>query len=169
MYISNKDLNKIITMNKNNELVCIFVKFLLCTGARLVEALDSVPRNISSNNCCIRIANKRKRTRTHDYYREIYVPNDLIEDLSKYIKKNDIKNDEKIFKFTSKTAINYIHIACITAGFYEKITPKTFRNSFAQNQIEKGIDDFELSYLLGNVDIKKTILCRKLVNGKHIA
>ncbi|MDU5080994.1 tyrosine-type recombinase/integrase [uncultured Tissierella sp.] len=169
MYIDNDTLNAIIGANRDNALICIFTKLLWHTGARLVEVLDTVPMNISLSNNRIRINNRRKRTREHEYYREIDIPQDLIEELTIFIKNNKIKKDEKIFKFTPKTAINYIHIACNNAGLEEKITPKMFRYSFAQNRIMMGVDDFELSYLLGNTDIKKTILYRNLILGKHIA
>jgi integrase len=169
MYIDNTILSKILFANKDNELVYIFIKFLWHTGARLVEALDITPESISFVDKRVRIKNKRKRTRKHEYYREIVIPSDVIEDLGKFIRKNKIEKDERLFKFTSKTAIKYIHIACEVAGLEEKVTPKSFRYSFAQNQIEKDIDDFELSYLLGNTDIKKTCIYRNQSSKKYIA
>jgi len=136
---------------------------------RLVEALDIVPKDISFNNCYIRINNRRSRTRRDNYYREIYIDKELIEELHIFITNNNIQNNERIFNFTSKTGINYIHIACIKAGINQKVTAKTFRLSFARNLILEGIDDFNLNYLLGNVDIKKTILFKEIIFGQYIA
>lgn len=168
MYINDVIFKKIIDSNIENPMICTFIKFLLYTGSRLVEALDIIPQNISLNNCCIRINNKRKRTREFEYYRDITVPKEFIEELNTLILNNHLKNNDKIFKFTSKTAINYIHLACVSAGLHEHITPKTFRISFAKRHILNGIDNFELNYLLGNVDIKKTILLRNLISEKNI-
>ena len=166
MYLDDTIFEKIITANKNNLLVCTFSEVLWYTGARLIEALETTPKNILLNKSSILINNKRKRTRQYEYYREIGVPDNIIKDIVLYIENNEIKSDERIFDFTPKTGINYIRNAGIIAGIDEKITPKMFRYGFAQKQILSGLNDFQLNYLLGNTDM---IIYKNIIKEKHIA
>lgn len=142
--------------------IYLLFKLLWETGVRISEALEIKPEHI--NGHLIMIQTKLVRS-TKEKTRVLKLSDDLIEVLTIYIKRNKIRKNSRVFRFTSRTAQNYIKKICGMACINdERAHPATLRHSHAIYSLKQGIRLDKINYNLGNRDIKKTMRYLQLID-----
>jgi site-specific recombinase XerD len=90
--------------------------------------------------------------------------------LKKHIEKNNIKNEDKIFKITDREVQRIIRIYSKKAQITKKITPHTLRHSLATNLLQGGVDIRNVQGILGHKNLNTTQIYTHLTdNSLHKA
>ncbi|MEG6523327.1 tyrosine-type recombinase/integrase [Desulfotomaculum sp. 1211_IL3151] len=165
-YFLKSEVDRILLAVKNDPKLYIFCKFLWRTGVRVSEALDVTPKDIDYMKGVVVVKTcKRRKDRNHN--REIPLQQDLIDDLKKFIKSRAISINQPIFPFTGRTAFNYVKKACSQADYTDdRSHPSSFRHSYALHCLMNGLAINDVNELLGNRDIKKTMIYLKIIQEK---
>jgi len=75
-----------------------------------------------------------------------------------------LKDKDKIFNITRRTAYNWIKSACEIARLADdRAHPHTFRHSFAIAAVMNGINIITINKWLGHADIQNTLIYLKIV------
>lgn len=146
---------------------CIF-EVLLCTGCRVNELINIKLGDIDINSREIRVLGKGNKERI------VYLGSYAIDSLNDYlnIRKEILKNKNTEYLF-----LNHLGNKLTTRGIREiidnilkktcsnlKITPHTFRHSFATMLLNEGCDLKSVQELLGHVSLSTTSIYTHISN-----
>jgi len=146
---------------------CIF-EVLLCTGCRVNELINIKLGDIDINSREIRVLGKGNKERI------VYLGSYAIDSLNDYlnIRKEILKNKTNDYLF-----LNHLGNKLTTRGIREiinnilkktctnlKITPHTFRHSFATMLLNEGCDLKSVQELLGHVSLSTTSIYTHISN-----
>lgn len=165
-YFLKSEVDHILLAVQSDPELYIFCKFLWRTGVRVSEALKVTPMDIDYTKGLV-VVNTCKRRKDKNHNREVPLQQDFIEELKKFIKSRAIPINRPLFPFTGRTAFNYVKKACNQADYTDdRSHPSTFRHSYALHCLMNGLAIDDLNELLGNRDIKKTMIYLKIIRGK---
>ena len=167
-FFSKNEVDTILTAVQSEFDLYIFCKFLWRTGVRLSEALEVSPKDIDYAKNIV-VVKTRKRRQDTNHNREVPLQKDFVEELNKYINSHAIPLSQPVFPFTSRTAFNYVKKACKKAGCIDNRShPSSFRHSYALYCLMNGLAINDVNDLLGNRDIKKTMIYLKIIPVKKL-
>lgn len=147
------------------------MELLYASGIRVSELIDIILSDVNTNMGFIRIRGKGNKERIvpiTDYVGELlddYINNTRIELLKDY-------NADELFitnrgkGFTRQGLWKTIKKYELKSGIGKKITPHTFRHSFATHLIENGADLRAVQEMLGHSDISTTQIYTKISASK---
>lgn len=146
---------------------CIF-EVLLCTGCRVNELVNIKLNDIDINNQEIRVLGKGNKERI--VYLGSYAVNSLNDYLS--IRSNILKNKNCNYlflnhlgnKLTTRGIRDIIDKILLKSSANLKITPHTFRHSFATMLLNEGCDLKSVQELLGHVSLSTTSIYTHVSN-----
>lgn len=130
---------------------------LYSTGLRISELVELTISDIDSKNMLLHV---RQGKGGKDRLVQLSV--ELLGILRGYYRSCYVKPDKWLFpgrgndKMHTSTVQRYIHRLAEKAGIDKKITPHTFRHSFATHLLEDGTDLRTIQALLGHADIQTT-------------
>ena len=125
--------------------------FLWHTGARITEAVQVRLVTLQGIN------DKNK-------VRVVPVPQQFITGIGEWISSNELKREDLLFSFNSKTGHYHVHKACKYAGIDdERCHPQTFRSSYAVNCLLQGTPAIVLQKWLGHSNIMNTMVFTKVL------
>jgi len=138
---------------------CLF-EVLLCTGCRVNELVNIKLTDIDINNQEIRVLGKGNKERI------VYLGSFAVDALNDYLSvRNNImgsKNNDNLFlnnlkkKLTTRGVRDIIDKILLKSSTNLKITPHTFRHSFATMMLNEGCDLKSVQELLGHVSLSTT-------------
>ncbi len=166
----NKPIPEVLTIEEIKKMIDstpnfkhkLIIKLLYGCGFRVSEIINLKKEdlNFNENLIYIRLAKGRKD-------RFVRIPNSIKEELFNYQK---ISGEDILFvsarggKLTTATIRKIVKNAAKKAGIKKKISPHTFRHSFATHLLEQGTDLRLIQKLLGHSDIKTTQIYLKVSN-----
>lgn len=146
---------------------CIF-EVLLCTGCRCNELVDIKLDDINLNEKEIKVLGKGNKERI------VYLGSYAIESIEKYLSiRNEIlgkKDNNYLFinhlgdKLTTRGIRDIIDKILLKSSNNMKITPHTFRHSFATMLLNEGCDLKSVQELLGHVSLSTTSIYTHVSN-----
>lgn len=146
---------------------CIF-EVLLCTGCRVNELVNIKLDDIDINNQEIKVLGKGNKERI------VYLGSYAVDSLKDYLKiRNNIlknKNNSYLFlnhlgnKITTRGIRDIIDKILLKSSTNLKITPHTFRHSFATMLLNEGCDLKSVQELLGHVSLSTTSIYTHVSN-----
>lgn len=146
---------------------CIF-EVLLCTGCRVNELVNIKLDDIDINNQEIKVLGKGNKERI------VYLGSYAVDSLNDYLKiRNNIlknKNNNYLFlnhlgnKITTRGVRDIIDKILLKSSTNLKITPHTFRHSFATMLLNEGCDLKSVQELLGHVSLSTTSIYTHVSN-----
>lgn len=146
---------------------CIF-EVLLCTGCRVNELVNIKLDDIDINNQEIKVLGKGNKERI------VYLGSYAVDSLNDYLKiRNNIlknKNNSYLFlnhlgnKITTRGIRDIIDKILLKSSTNLKITPHTFRHSFATMLLNEGCDLKSVQELLGHVSLSTTSIYTHVSN-----
>lgn len=124
----------------NSKDFLMFNLFLVCS-ARLAEFLGLMPSCIDFRNKKLHIKQQLKniagqgrvlteKLKTHESYRTVALSDQMLNDLSEYIKLNNIKDNDFLFNISKNTFRRKLYHYCEVAGV-RKINPHASRHMMA--------------------------------------
>lgn len=167
----NEYVELVNSIDINNELgvrnKCIF-EVLLCTGCRVNELVNIKLNDIDINNQEIKVLGKGNKERI------VYLGSYAISSLNDYlsIRKSLLKNKNNNYlflnhlgnKLTTRGIRNIIDKILLKSSANLKITPHTFRHSFATMLLNEGCDLKSVQELLGHVSLSTTSIYTHVSN-----
>lgn len=167
----NKHIPQVLTFDEVRRLIKVIsnikhkliIKLLYGCGLRVGEVVNLRlgDFNFEERLIYIRLAKGRKD-------RFVKIPDSLKEELINYSKflDNDVFfSSSRGGKLTTKTIQQIVKRSVEKAGIVKKISPHTFRHSFATHLLENGTDIRIIQELLGHSDIKTTQIYLKISNA----
>lgn len=145
---------------------CIF-EVLLCTGCRCSELVNIKLCDIDLNNREIKVLGKGNKERI------VYLGSYAIDSLNTYLSVRDelSKKDNKYLlvnhlgnKLTTRGIRDIIDKILLKSSLNLKITPHTFRHSFATMLLNEGCDLKSVQELLGHVSLSTTSIYTHVSN-----
>ena len=146
---------------------CIF-EILLCTGCRVNELVNIKLNDIDINNREVKVLGKGNKERI------VYLGSYAIDSLKDYLKiRNNLLSKEKnnfLFlnhlgdKITTRGIRSIIDKIILKSSTKLKITPHTFRHSFATMMLNEGCDLKSVQELLGHVSLSTTSIYTHVSN-----
>jgi len=150
--MSKKEVNKFLKAYKTYKGYLI-ASFLYGTGLRVSEVCNLTIRDLDFKQ---RIGTVRKGKGRKD--RIFNIPESLIKDLKEYIKdhKNLFVFPGRNGKLSTRAVQRMIKRMSKRSNLHKKITPHTFRHSFATHLLDNGIDLRKIQELLGHSNLNTT-------------
>ena len=146
---------------------CIF-EVLLATGCRVSEIVNIKLNDINLANHEIKVLGKGKK------FRIVYLGSYAVDSINLYMKVRDElldgKNNEYLFlnhlgnKITTRGIRDIIDRILLKSSTNLKITPHTFRHSFATMMLNEGCDLKSVQELLGHVSLSTTSIYTHVSN-----
>jgi len=146
---------------------CLF-EILLCTGCRVNELVNIKLNDIDINLREIKVLGKGKKERI------VYIGSYAIDSLKEYLNIRDFllknKNNNYLFlnhlgnKLTTRGIRDIIDKILLNSSLKLKITPHTFRHSFATMLLKEGCDLKSVQELLGHVSLSTTSIYTHITN-----
>ena len=146
---------------------CIF-EVLLATGCRVSELVNIKLSDIDLNNQEIRVLGKGKKVRI------VYLGSYAVDSINDYLSvRNELlKNKESDYlflnhlgnKITTRGIRDIIDKILLKSSSNLKITPHTFRHSFATMMLNEGCDLKSVQELLGHVSLSTTSIYTHVSN-----
>jgi integrase len=161
-YFSGDEIKKIITEELKLKKYKAYILCLLLwhTGARVGEAVNIKVEDIDFSGKVIKIKTLKRK----GHVRVIPLQPQLLGELAIYINHYELKRDDRLFNVSTRTAYNWVTLACNAAGINdERAHPHTFRHSFAINCLIQGTPITVLQDWLGHRDIAKTLIYTKIL------
>lgn len=146
---------------------CIF-EILLCTGCRVNELVNIKLDDININNQEVKVLGKGNKERI------VYLGSYAIDSLNEYldIRYKILKNNKNDYlflnhlgnKLTTRGIRDIIDKILLKSSANLKITPHTFRHSFATMLLNEGCDLKSVQELLGHVSLSTTSIYTHVSN-----
>ena len=140
----------------------VIFQIMYATGLRVSEVANLVVTDIDSRRMVIRV---RQGKMKKDRY--ALLPEKLLSILREYWKICKPRKDQEQWLFPGKNTgkhmtVDPIRIVCRKArkqsGLRKKVTPHTFRHSFATHMLENGVDLRTIQVLLGHASFASTTI-----------
>lgn len=156
--LNKQEVAELLSYARRNPRHYAIVATLYSTGLRISELVDLKISDIDSKNMLLHV---RQGKGGKD--RQVQLSVELLEVLRNYYRSCRIKPKDWLFpgrdegvRMHTSTVQRYIHRLSKKAGIDKKITPHTFRHSFATHLLEDGTDLRTIQALLGHADIQTT-------------
>ncbi len=152
----NKDELQLIVEKETNPILASLYKFAFYTGMRRGEILNLEWQDIDMNNKIIRLKNKDGFTTKSKKERVIPI-NDLVYDMLINIEKDSryVFNKERK-QFNPPYVCRAFKKALRKTNLNEQLKFHSLRHSFASNLVQRGVNLYLISKLLGHSSIKVT-------------
>lgn len=138
-YLNQIERTRFLACTENYRLeIKLFAQLLYYTGARIAEIHNLMTNHIDFSNRSVVIETLKKRKR--GVFREIPLPDFLLENLELHIKDLCIKNENssRLWYFSLRTASRYIKIIMLKAGISGiRASAKSLRHGYAVNAVQK--------------------------------
>jgi integrase/recombinase XerD len=149
--LNEEDLKRLVSAAKKPQDRLILL-LLASTGLRSRELLELKVEDIDFNNRVIRVKSAK-----YGKERLVTAPQDVFEELAAWIKLNQLKPGDKVFKLSYTGLYKKIKRLAERAGIDPaKVRPHVLRHTFATLAIRKGLSLPSLQRLLGHSDIRTT-------------
>ncbi len=152
--LSSNEVERILQQINNRKHKCMIV-LLYSSGLRIGELINLKIKNIDSSRMVIHIEDAKGNKD-----RIVPLPQKLLDLLREYYKiykpKDYLFNGQFEPRYTSESVRKIISNACKKAKINKRVSPHTFRHSYATHLLEKGIDIRYIQSLLGHNSIKTT-------------
>lgn len=130
----------------------LIIQLFLSTGLRSRELLDLRVGDIDFNRRIIRV-----RSAKYGKERLVTAPPEVFETLEAWIKLNNLKPRDKLFKLTYGSLYKKLKTLAKKAGLDQsRVRPHVLRHTFATMAIRRGLSLPSLQRLLGHSDIRTT-------------
>lgn len=147
------------------------LEVLLATGARISEVVNIKINDISLNNHEIKVLGKGNKERIV-YFTDLTenVLKTYINDVRPILLKN--KSNNYLFinhlgnQLTSRGARDIIDKIILKSSINSKVTPHTFRHTFATMLLNEGCDLKSVQELLGHVNLSTTSIYTHITNAR---
>ena len=156
--LNKKEVSLILSNSLRNPKHYAIVATLYSTGLRISELVDLKIADIDSKNMLLYV---RQGKGGKD--RQVQLSSELLEILRNYYRSCRVKPQNWLFpgrddgvRMHTSTVQRLVHRLTEKAGIDKKITPHTFRHSFATHLLEDGTDLRTIQALLGHADIQTT-------------
>lgn len=128
---------------------------LINTGARIMESLNIKPKDFDweRNNLTLRVTKmKVAKGERIGKPRTFAISSQLARRMRKYINDNKIKDDEKLFSFTSQSVYQLMRSKLKNIGFkdYQQFSLHNIRKTHGNYLKAMGVDSGEICYRLGH-------------------
>ena len=159
VYLAKEEVYQILETCEEKEHY-LLISLLWKTGLRISEALKIKKKDINffDKTCTVVWLKKRKAIT-----RSIPLEATLAYDLS--IFTGGMNQEDLVFKFKRKQAFNIIKLHAKLAGITKKVSPHTFRHSFAVHFLKETRDLPALQRLLGHNQINTTMVYLRLAHA----
>ena len=151
--ISREDIQKIFDITSNQKHKTI-LSILYGCGLRLSEVISLKIEDIEFNMKVLYVTGKG------DKQRMIPIGSNLVKQIKTYQKsylpKVYLFNGQGSLKYSGKSIQNIVQKKALEVGIKKKITPHSFRHSFATHLLEDGVDLRIIQELLGHSSSKTT-------------
>lgn len=137
--------------------VHVFCWLIAVTGCRISEALALTPANIDFEAGIIVFESLKKRRR--NVYRSIPVPQSLLQSLRAMLRKQRLREGERLWAWSRMTGYRRIRDVMERArlnGAYA--SPKGLRHAFGVSAIQSGVPLNMVQRWLGHADMKTTAI-----------
>lgn len=157
------ELTRFRSLKRKRMQVAIFLLMLLDTGLRISEALHLTPQTVNFDTRLMTVIGKRDKQREVPFSERVSML------LQKVIAANETKRDEYIWKspitgnpFTTASVRKTLQTIKKRLGTQAgidniRLSPHTFRHTFAKNWIMNGGDPFSLQKILGHESVEETM------------
>ncbi len=114
----------------------LFCQILYFTGARISEVYNLMPLSIDHSNKTIVFETLKKRRK--GIYREIPVPDSLLDGLSIFIKNGEKTEENRLWDFSLRTASRHVKKTMAKANIVgQQASAKGLRHGFAVHAVSK--------------------------------
>ena len=172
-YLYYEDIEKILNIpDLNTDLGvrnALILEMLYVTGIRVSELINIKISDIDFTNCKIKILGKGNKERLVMYGNRCK----LLLDKYLEIRKNFLKdNNEYLFlgvkgkKINDRVIRSIINELSVKAGINLKISPHTFRHTFATHMLNEGADLRSVQELLGHENLSTTTIYTHVTNER---
>lgn len=155
--LNKQEVSQLLSHSRKKPKHYAIVATLYSTGLRISELVELTISDIDSKNMLLHV---RQGKGGKDRLVQLSV--ELLDILRDYYRSCHVKPDKWLFpgrgndRMHTSTVQRYIHRLAEKAGIDKKITPHTFRHSFATHLLEDGTDLRTIQALLGHADIQTT-------------
>jgi integrase/recombinase XerD len=158
--LNKKEIELIINQTKNLQHKLV-IMFLYYGGLRLSEVL-----NLKWNNLDFERKTIQLKIAKGEHERTIFLHPKLIEELNKFkiIREGLIFESNRGKKYSEETIQAIVKKSTETAGIKKRVSPHTFRHSFATHLLEAGCDIRNIQQLLGHANLQTTQIYTHVAN-----
>ena len=151
--ISREDIQKMLDITRNVKHKTL-ISILYGCGLRLSEVISLKMEDIDFNMKVMYVTGKG------DKQRMIPIGSNLVKQIKTYQKsylpKVYLFNGQGALKYSGKSIQSIVQNKALEVGIKKKVTPHTFRHSFATHLLEDGVDLRIIQELLGHTSSKTT-------------
>jgi integrase len=150
------------TAKSQQDTVKLFCLLLAFTGARISEVLNLKVRNIDFEEKLLVVESLKKRKT--GIYRQIPLPKFLLKALNTYFQTRVNSTEEKIWKWSRRTASRKVKMVMIKSNIYgSQSSSKGLRHGFAINCITQGVPLTLIQKWMGHASISTTAIYLQVV------
>ena len=146
------------------------VELLYATGMRISELLNLTLKDLNIKMGCIKVIGKGNKERMIPI--GSYVGEILEQYINDYRAEFNIKNDSLLFfnkhgqRLSREEFYSILQTIVNSTSITKKVSPHTFRHTFATHLLENGADLRSIQELLGHSDISTTTIYTHISNQK---
>ncbi len=165
-YLNQKERLRFLEITKKQSIPKrLFCQLIYFTGARIAEIHNLTKDRIDASNGTIVIETLKKRQ--PGVFRELYIPEELMEELNVYCQGKAINAEGCLWPFSLRTASRYIKNLMKAAGIEGvRSSSKGLRHGFAVHIVKK-LPLPTVSKWLGHSDIKTTVIYLDIVGEEE--
>jgi len=146
-----EEIDKIIDAAMDNDFYYMLFKVARKTGRRLGEYYEVQVKDFDWDRKVMMTKILKRRQKV---LKEALLDDELIQILKRYIKTNDLKPEDYIFKKVSYRAIQYaISAYAKKAGINHKVSFHNFRHYFITEMFKRGYDYSQIAKLTGHSSV----------------
>lgn len=149
VYLTIDEVERLIAsiFDKRDKLI---VQILYSTGVRVSELTSIRVKDVSFNRGLIKVFGKGSKERY------VIVPENILNDLKKYIEDKGFKDNDRIFSLTPRMVQYIVKFHARRAGIKKDVTPHKLRHTFATHLIHNKADIRAVQKLLGHESLNVT-------------
>lgn len=162
VYLTEEEIKKLATTNCRNAVLKRAYLFSCFTGLRWSDVHKLIWGEIVKENDTYKLIFKQKKTKSQEYF---YLHQQALKLLGERG-----KDDERVFRrlnYSSDTSVALRQWA-MDAGITKNISYHSSRHSFACWLLEKDVDIYTVSKLLGHSELKTTQIYAKIMDKKKL-
>lgn len=156
MVLTTDEVASMIEVTRNLKHRCI-LEVLYCSGVRLQECVDLMPRDILSKQMLIHVRHGKG-----DKARHTLLSRRALESLRHYART--VRFRKYLFEgrsrnqYSNRSVEKIVTSAAERAGIQKAVSPHTLRHTFATHLLDQGVDLRIIQKLLGHTSIKTTTI-----------